>query len=62
VDEKEQKIRYAIQKAIKEMNSKPSEESVDLFEKVTTLIKEQKLNHEQQAALIGKLLDWDLNK
>jgi hypothetical protein len=62
VDEKEQKIRYAIQKAIKEMNSKPSEESVDLFEKVTTLIKEQKLNHEQQAVLIGKLLDWDLNK
>jgi len=62
VDEREQKIRYAIQKAIKEMNSKPSEESVDLFEKVTTLIKEQKLNHEQQAVLIGKLLDWDLNK
>lgn len=62
MDEKEQKIRYAIQKAIKEMNSKPSEESVDLFEKVTTLIKEQKLNHEQQAVLIGKLLDWDLNK
>ncbi len=62
MDEREQKIRYAIQKAIKEMNSKPSEESVDLFEKVTTLIKEQKLNHEQQAVLIGKLLDWDLNK
>ncbi len=62
MDEKEQKIRYAIQKAIKEMNSKPSEESVDLFEKVTTLIKEQKLNHEQQAVLIGKVLDWDLNK